>query len=108
MAESLAKQLAASVLATWRTTNQVNIFFIEQIPPDLWAAAIPALPHRSVRMIAAHLHNARCRWIRTLGREHGVPTPLRVDQRRVSRRQLVAALKRSGKGIEALLLNGRR
>jgi uncharacterized damage-inducible protein DinB len=54
-------------------------------------------------MIAAHLHNARCRWVKTLGREHGIKAPARVDHRRVARRQLVAALKRSGDGIEALL-----
>jgi uncharacterized damage-inducible protein DinB len=54
-------------------------------------------------MIAAHLHNARCSWIKTLGREHGIPAPARVDRRRVTRRQLVVALKQSSKGIEALL-----
>jgi uncharacterized damage-inducible protein DinB len=42
-------------------------------------------------------------WGKTLGREHGIPAPLRVDHRRVTRRQLVAALKRSSNGIEALL-----
>jgi uncharacterized damage-inducible protein DinB len=42
-------------------------------------------------------------WIKTLGREHGIVAPTRVDHRRVARRQLVAALKRSSNGIEALL-----
>lgn len=54
-------------------------------------------------MIAAHLHNARCMWVKTLGREHGMTAPARVDHRRVTPPQLVAALKRSSKGIEALL-----
>jgi len=45
-------------------------------------------------------------WVKTLGREHGITAPLRVDHRRVARRQLVAALKRSSKGIEALLKLG--
>jgi uncharacterized damage-inducible protein DinB len=57
-------------------------------------------------MIAAHLHNARCRWIKTLGREHGIPTPDRVDYLRVRPRQLVAALQRSSRGMEALLRMG--
>jgi uncharacterized damage-inducible protein DinB len=57
-------------------------------------------------MVAAHVHNARCGWIRTLGREHGIATPARVDQRRVGPRQLAAALARSGQGIEALLKLG--
>jgi uncharacterized damage-inducible protein DinB len=54
-------------------------------------------------MIAAHLHNARCQWIKTLGQEHGVAVPGRVDHRRVTRRALVVALRRSGRGIAALL-----
>jgi uncharacterized damage-inducible protein DinB len=38
-----------------------------------------------------------------LGAEHGITVPLRVDHRSVTRRQLVAALKRSGNGIEEVL-----
>jgi uncharacterized damage-inducible protein DinB len=45
-------------------------------------------------------------WVKTLGREHGITAPTRVDHRRVARRQLVAALKRSSNGIEALLKLG--
>jgi uncharacterized damage-inducible protein DinB len=54
-------------------------------------------------MIAGHLHNSRCAWIKTLGREHGVAVPASVDRYKVARRELVSALKRSGKGIEAIL-----
>jgi uncharacterized damage-inducible protein DinB len=42
-------------------------------------------------------------WVKTLGREHGVTIPVGVDHRRVTPRQLVAALKKSSAGIEALL-----
>jgi len=45
-------------------------------------------------------------WVKTLGREHGIATPARVDHRHVTRVQLVAALKRSSAGIEALLQLG--
>lgn len=45
-------------------------------------------------------------WIKTLGREHGITTPARVDHHRVARRELVAALKRSSAGMEALLQLG--
>jgi uncharacterized damage-inducible protein DinB len=57
-------------------------------------------------MVAAHLHNARAGWIRTLGREHGIVAPALVDRRRVTRARLLTALGRSGKGIEALLRLG--
>jgi uncharacterized damage-inducible protein DinB len=45
-------------------------------------------------------------WIKTLGREHGIKTPTRVDHHRVTPRQLIAALERSSAGMEALLKLG--
>lgn len=95
--------LRATVLSAWRTNNRVTVYFVEHLPPGLWIATLPGVPHRTIRMIAAHLHNVRCRWLRTLGSEHGIPVPVRVDQRTVSRRELIAALKRSSRGMEALL-----
>jgi uncharacterized damage-inducible protein DinB len=95
-----------SLLTTWRTNNRVTIQFIERLPPALWDVAVPGAPQRTIRAIAAHLHNARCRWVHTLGREHGITIPARVDHHRVTPRQLAAALKRSSTGIEALLKLG--
>ena len=95
--------LTASVLSAWQTSNRITIYLIEILPPGLWAAEVPGIPRRTIRLIAAHLHNSRRSWIRTLGQEHGIAFPERVDPRRVTRRQLVAALKRSSKGMEALL-----
>jgi uncharacterized damage-inducible protein DinB len=95
--------LRSSLLGAWRTSNRVTVTLVDQLPPDLWNAAIPGMPRRTIRMVAAHLHNARCGWIRTLGREHGLSAPVRVDRYTVSRRQLTAALKRSSRGMEDLL-----
>lgn len=95
--------LGASLRAAWRTSSRATLVLVERMPGDLWDLVVPGVPTRTVRMIAAHLHNARCMWIRTLGREHGITAPDRVDQRRVTPRQLAAALKRSGGGIDALL-----
>ena len=95
--------LRATLLAAWRTNNRVTVYLVQHLPSVLWDIAVPGAPQRTIRMIAAHLHNSRCSWVRTLGREHGVTAPTRVDRRHVARRQLVAALKRSSEGIEALL-----
>ena len=100
---SAPPDLAASVLGAWRTNNRITMQLIEGLPAALWDVAVPDVPRRTIRVIAAHLHNSRCSWLRTLGREHGIPTPARVDRHRVTPRQLVAALKRSGAGMEALL-----
>jgi uncharacterized damage-inducible protein DinB len=96
------------VLAAWDTSSRVTAFLIERIPARLWRATIPGIPTRSVRSIAAHLHNARCSWVKTLGAERGIAVPARVDQRTVTPSQLVAALRRSSRGIGALLELGNR
>jgi uncharacterized damage-inducible protein DinB len=98
--------LRDTILNTWRTSNRVTVYLVEQLPPELWAVAVPGAPRRTIRMIAGHVHNTRCMWIRTLGQELGVPVPRSVDRRRVSRRELVAALQRSSQGILRLLALG--
>ncbi len=98
--------LGDSLLSAWRTNHRVTSDLIELIPEELWDAAIPGMPRKRVRTIAAHLHNARCSWIRTLGREHGVKAPAQVDRNRATQRQVLMALKRSGAAMEALFKLG--
>ena len=95
--------LGATVLAAWRTNSRTTSYLVEHVPAALWDAAIPGAPRRTVRMIAGHLHNVRCTWLKTLGREHGIAAPALVDRRSIGRRELLTALKRSSRGIEALL-----
>ena len=98
--------LETSMLAAWRTNNRVTTELVRGMPAAIWQLPVPGHGRRTFRAIAAHLHNARCMWIKTLGREHGVTTPARVDHRRVTPRELSAALKHSSAGIEALLKLG--
>ena len=98
--------LQDSILSAWNTSSRVTADFVGDLPPELWSATITGIPHRNIRAVCAHLHNTRCGWIRTLGREHGIATPSRVDKRTVTQRQLVAALKRSSRGMERLLRLG--
>jgi uncharacterized damage-inducible protein DinB len=98
--------LAETLLTAWRTNSRVTEYLVEHIPNELWDAPIPRAPRRTVRMIAGHLHNARCMWLKTLGKEHGIAIPASVDRHKVERRELLSALKRSSQGIEALLQLG--
>ena len=99
--------LRATILGAWRTNCRVTEYLVEHLPADLLDADIPGIaPRRKVRTIVGHLHNVRARWIRTLGVPHGIPAPALVDLRRVTQRQLLAALRKSGKGIEAILALG--
>ena len=93
----------ATVLAAWRTNSRVTAYLVEHLPGALWDAPIPGAPRRTVRMIAGHLHNVRCMWVKTLGQEHGIAIPASVDRHKVARHELLSALNRSSRGIEALL-----
>ncbi|MFL5339754.1 MAG: hypothetical protein ACJ8F7_06260, partial [Gemmataceae bacterium] len=95
--------IGATLLDSWRTNSRVTAYLVEHLPAPLWNASVPGAPQRTIRSIAAHLHNARCMWVKTLGRENGIEVPRSVDRHGVSRRELLAALRRSSRGIEALL-----
>ena len=92
-----------ALIAAWRTNNRVTTYLIENLPPAMWSRAVPGVPRRTVRMIAAHIHNARCMWIKMMGARDGVAVPRTVDLRRVRASELSRALSRSSDGIVRLL-----
>src|ERR1700745_3759001 len=94
------------LLNAWRTNNRVTVFLLEHLPPELWGAAVPGAPRRTVRMIAGHIHNARCMWIKTLGKEHGIAVPQAVNRHRVEPKELIPALAKSSRGLINLLKLG--
>lgn len=94
------------LLAAWRTNNRVTVFLIEHLPQELWGATVPGAPRRTVRMIAGHIHNARCMWIKTLGKDHGIAVPRAVNRHRVGPKELIAALGHSSRGMISLLTLG--
>ena len=98
--------LRETIFAAWKTNNRVTIFLVEHLPAELLDVAVPGAPRRTVRMIAGHIHNARCMWIKTLGKENGIAVPRSIDRRKVKPKELVPALERSGAGILSLLKLG--
>ena len=91
------------LIAAWRTNNQATVYLIEHLPPSLWSRPVPGIPRLSTRIIAAHIHNSRCSWIKSIGARHGVTVPRLVDLRRVRPKELVLALSRSSKGMIGLI-----
>ena len=74
---------ADGLIAAWRTNNRATVFLVEHLPLAVWSRQVPGIPRQTVGMIAAHIHNSRCSWIRSLGARHGVKVPRLVDLRRV-------------------------
>ena len=97
------REAGQSVIAAWRTNNRATIYLIERLPTAIWSSEVPGIPQRTVGMIAAHIHNSRCTWIKSLGARHGVPVPPLVDLRRVRPRELARALSHSSEGIIRLI-----
>jgi uncharacterized damage-inducible protein DinB len=98
-----AIDLRSALVDTWRTNNRVTVYLFERLPEELWPEKVPGAPRRTVRMIAGHVHNCRCMWIKTLGRRHGIEAPPTVDRHRVTLRQLLPSLERSSRGIVRLI-----
>ncbi len=96
-------ELRRALVDTWRTNNRVTVYLFENLPAELWSQKVPGAPRRTVRMIAGHIHNCRCMWVKMLGRRHGIEAPPAVDRHRVARRQLLPALELSSQGITQLL-----
>jgi uncharacterized damage-inducible protein DinB len=88
-----------TLIDAWRTNNRVTVYLIENLPPELWSTNIPGSSRRTVRSLAAHIHNTRCMWIKMIASRHGVVVPRTVDARTVKPSSLSRALERSSKGI---------
>jgi uncharacterized damage-inducible protein DinB len=101
-----ALNLCDTILDAWKTSNRVTIYLMEYLPTELWEAKMPGAPRRTIGMLAGHIHNSRCMWIKTLGKEHGIAVPKSIDRRKVKSKDLIPALQRSGTGILNLLKFG--
>jgi uncharacterized damage-inducible protein DinB len=98
--------LTSAAVEAWKTIHATTAFLVAGVPDDVWTLAAPGMPSRSIRSIAAHLHNSRRLWIRTLGEERGITVPARVDERRVTKRALGPALEKSNRGMVSLFALG--
>ena len=91
------------VLAALRTNNRATTYLVEHLPASIWSSQVPGIPRLTVGMIAAHIHNSRCRWIKSLGGRHCVKVPRLVDLRRVRPAEIVKALSRSSEWMIRLI-----
>jgi uncharacterized damage-inducible protein DinB len=99
-------QLADEVLRCWKINNEVDILLLRALPAVIWPMKIPGYPLKTVRMMGAHLHNARCGWINTLGRKWKIVAPSMADNKVVTVRELIVALNSSAVRMIELLATG--
>jgi len=92
-----------ATIAAWRTNNRATAYLVANLPRSIWTSPVPGIRGRTIGMIAAHIHNSRCSWIKSIGARHGVKVPRPVDLRRVQPKALVLALSRSSEGMIGLI-----
>ncbi len=64
-----------AIFNTWKTTNRTTIFLIEHLPLDLWNEKVPGTSRKTIGMIASHIHNTRCMWIKMIDKGETVKGP---------------------------------
>jgi uncharacterized damage-inducible protein DinB len=93
------------LLEVWRVHEQINIFLLESIPVDGFAA-VPLLKSgkpsagRTVSRVFAHLHGVR---VAHIGREFLAGVPRFETGASPGREELLEAFRASGRGIEQRL-----
>ena len=97
---------AEALIAAWHTNHRVTVYLIKNLPLELWPKSVPGAPRRTVRMVAAHLHNARCMWIKSIGGQHGIAVPSLVNGRTFKPPELLRALEQSSRGMIDLIKLG--
>ncbi len=96
-----------SLRDAWRINNRVSTFLVEGIPSALWGALLPGRSRKTVGSIAAHLHNCRVLWMRSLASSTGIAIPAQVGATS-AKAEVVRALERSGAQIGLMLEAGIR
>lgn len=93
-------------LDAWLINERVTRIVVAGVPTSVWGTPVPGIPRKTIRNIAAHLHNSRCMWMKSLGVGSGVPIPEKVDPKDVGMDQMVASLAESGKAILKMIKAG--
>ena len=95
--------LSKTLLDCWRTTNQTSILLIKMIAPDLWTRKIPGYQHKTIAMLAIHLHNSRCMWIKSITHKKLNGTLNTIKPGQGTKRELLVAMNQSSKAMLNLL-----
>lgn len=98
--------LSSLILPAWTTNARVTAELIRALPAPLFPAPIPGYPRRTVGSIVLHLHNSRCRWLRTLAEPLGLSVPRLAGPAWDGKTALLRALRESSRGMADLLALG--
>lgn len=92
---------AAALLTAFATNNRINIYLIRNIPDEAWRAVPPGGKGRDIGSMAAHIHNVRLMWLKSVqSPDNATPLPQKLDSETVTKEQTVSALEESCAALE--------
>ena len=92
---------AGAMLTAFATNNRINVFLIRNLPDEAWRATPPGGKGRAVGSIAAHLHNVRLMWLKSIDKEAVLPAKLDSDT--VTKEQAIEALEASFSALDTVI-----
>lgn len=92
---------AHALLEAFATHERINQYLLENLDGKAWRAEPPGGGGRTIAAIVAHMHNVRHMWLVVSAKDMEVPDKL--DRAKVTKRQAMSALKKSGKCCAELL-----
>lgn len=93
--------LGRAVVEAWATHERINQFLLERLDDAAWRADPPEGLGRTIAAIVAHMHNVRHMWLVVSAK--GTAAPPKLDRAKATRKEAMAALRKSGEAIAALL-----
>ena len=95
--------LPDALMTAFATNNRINLYLIEHLPEPAWRAVPPGGNGRTIAAMAAHIHNVRLMWLKSVSY---ASAPSKLNPESVTRPQAAAALSESGEAIDAVLRSG--
>lgn len=103
-------EMDETLLDAWRVNHRATSYLVEKLPAEAWSAGLPGSPRKTIRSIAAHIHNSRRMWFKSLAKFDGFRLPAAVDPLKVTPSVLLNALEVSHRQMlrlfEAGIQNG--
>jgi uncharacterized damage-inducible protein DinB len=99
MAKTKPFVLALALLEAYATNNRITIYLIENLDEEAWRAEPPDGKGRTIRAIAAHIHNVRGMWLKAAGGD----MVEKLEPRTATRSESLEALSESYKALSKVL-----
>jgi len=100
--------LGESLLSALATSERINQYLLESLPPAAWRAQLPDGEGRTIAAIVAHVHNVRLMWLKAAAK--GTRIPPQLDRLKATpdqaRKALVASHAAVAKLVAASLAAG--